>query len=102
MTCQELEELSDREVFHEIEYTDAFEDMPESLQEKMSNDEIQQYIVDPQKEADFTNQLRIDKGNHFKVCSDENCKRLRSVWAQNETLKEFVKTPSHLEHEVGK
>lgn len=91
MTCDILEKLSDKEIFHERKMTAEFESMPESLIEKMTPQEEEQYVLNPKKEEEFEIEIRTEKGNHFKICEDENCQRLKTVWSEHPKLKEFVK-----------
>jgi len=90
MTCEILEKLSDKEIFHTVEYTQEFNDLTDDQKENLSYGQDVQYIKDPVKEENFQTEIRTEKGNHFKICDDPNCKRLLNLWKSHEALREFV------------
>jgi len=90
MPCEILEKLSDKEIFHTVEYTQEFNDLTDDQKENISYGEEKKYLVDPEKEKNFHTEIATEKGNHFKICDDPNCKRLLNLWKTEESLKEFV------------
>lgn len=91
MTCPELDRLDNMEINHETEYTEAFYDLSDEEKDSLTYEQEQAYIQDKDAEDRHTDKIRTLKGQHFLTCSDENCQRIKGVWANHPELADYVK-----------
>ena len=88
--CPTFTTLCNEEIYHEIEYIDAFYDLTEEEKEHLTQAQERVFIADPDKENEFEENVTVRKGGHLATCLNPGCVVIRNTWLETSSLKQYV------------
>lgn len=90
MSCTDLEKITNIELFHSPKMKDSFDNIPEDLQERMTQKEHESYYLEPEKEIEFEKEHKKTMIGHLLNCNNDQCETILKNWLNEPSLKKQI------------
>lgn len=74
--CAEYQKRQDAYIFHRPEYKDGWDDIPDEAKDRMTDEEIGEYLADPDAEKRFDDIWNAWQNGHLEHCTNNACHSL--------------------------